>query len=152
VISLFHDPLRMPRPLTFRLSTLGATLAFAATGGVTGMEAHPLSAHGPHADDLIAMELGAPAHHAEGADEKPVATHSGLSEHSGHPEHDSSGECTCVGPCQGGAPPDLAESETVEVAAGATAYTRPTAPLARLIPQDPRSYLLPLPNAPPARV
>jgi hypothetical protein len=155
----------MLRTVTFRLAAAFAAVVFAVTSGVTGMEAHPLSAHGPHAAEMIALELGGagqPAQaghtHARHASDHEAGGHSapgapaGPSSHSGHPQHGSSQECTCVGPCAGAAPPTLSDPAFGEIRLGETDCVRTIPALGRLIPQDPRSYLLPLPNAPPERV
>jgi hypothetical protein len=161
----------MRRPLTFRLGTALAAFVFAATSGITGMEAHPLSAHGPHASGLIALDLGvAPeqsagshADHHSGHDvasdpaasahghHQAAAAHTTDAGQSGHSHH-SSEECTCVGPCQGGAAPTISGPETADVWVGEADHAPVVYAPIRLIHQDPSSHLLPFATAPPARV
>lgn len=81
-----------------------------------------------------------------------VAADRGHSGHSGHSQHGSTSECTCVGPCATGAPPTLSDGTFAEISVGETASFREVAARARVVPQDPRTYLLPFPNAPPAGV
>ena len=158
----------MRRSVTSRLGAAAAALVFAATSGVTSMEAHPLSGHGPHATEILALELGGvaeaanDAHTHHGAEQPQTSAHQGHAAHDGASErtthgghsshHGSSTECTCVGPCVGGAPPTISEAAFADIVPMDTAPERVVPVPVRLIPQDPRSHLLPLPNAPPASV
>ncbi len=165
------------RPLAFRLAAALSMFVFTMMGGATGVELHPLSQHGPHSSDVIAIELGAvahplagsrtPGHHAsEGADSP---THSSLAtaaaagvegsgaqsatpgHHSGHPQHGSSHECTCIGTCQGGTAPMAPHVPSSEVPDRETDRSGVVRVAVRPIHEDPTSYLFPFPNAPPAR-
>jgi hypothetical protein len=165
----------MRRPLIFRLGTALAAIVFAATGGVVGMDAHPLPSHEADGAALVppqaALASQAAAHavddtghhggHHSGRDDgardadhgsheqaAPAASHGG--HHEGH--HPPGQECTCVGPCQGGAAPSLSGPETSALPVVEPDRTPVEPAVARLIPQDPRSHLLPPPTAPPARV
>lgn len=113
------------------------------------MQMHPLSAH-PESEDLIAMEMGTYSHPAA-----PMNAHSGLhaAHHAGHPQHSFPGsgdDCTCLGPCQGGAAPSLPDVGTPEIALAPVEHLHAAPRRARVVHQDPRSYLLPFPNPPPA--
>ena len=70
---------------------------------------------------------------------------------SGHSEHGST-ECTCVGPCASGAPPTLGEPTFAELHLAEPEPTQLVSVPVDPVHQDPRSYLLPFSNAPPARV
>ena len=132
----------MVRSLTFRLCTACAAVAFAITGGLTGMDSHPPELHGPQAEAIV----GLGAHHA------PDQTAPDRDAHASHPQHGSGVECRCVGPCEGGASPTLPDLASTEIAGG-EADDIPVLGFATLIVwEDPASYLFPLPNAPPARV
>lgn len=141
----------MPRTSIYRLRATATLVAFAATGGLTGMEAHPLSQHGLHTDDFIALELSAESHAAA-----PSQTARGAagqaSRHSGRPQHGQSNDCTCVGMCQGGASPSVSISSSTTVALADTEIVRAITAQTVVVPFDPRSYFLPLPNPPPRSV
>ena len=127
---------RMQRPLMFRLSTASAVLVFMTMGGVTGVESHPLSPHGPHSGVTDAgPRSDSEMHHA--------------GHHSRHPQHGSSQDCTCIGACVGGAAPTLTNALLFEIPGGEIDLLRVVRATVLLIRQDPTSYLFPLPNAPP---
>lgn len=162
----------MQRTVTSRLGAAAVAAVFVVTTGITAMEAHQLAAHtfaGESAVALqpvaLALDFGAQAehghdhgHHASApapgaADEHAEhADASGDRGHSGHSEHGSTADCTCVGPCATGAPPTLSDGSFAEFSVGETASFREVPARARVVPQDPRSYLLPFSNGPPARV
>jgi hypothetical protein len=136
----------MPRSLGFRIHTALAVVVFAATSGLTGMEAHPSSLHAPNEHAAVADHPTADEH-----DDRHV-TPERAAHHAGHPQHGPSDECTCVGPCQGGAAPPLPDPASSEVSVAATTET-PAPPVSALVVrEDSASYLIPLPNAPPAHV
>ena len=111
--------------------------------GQDGHQARAAQAGEAHASHAA---HGAPA---EGdAEQSHEASHSG---HTGHSEHGST-ECTCVGPCASGAPPTLTEPTFAEMVLGEPQPVRVVAAPVDPVHQDPRSYLLPFSNAPPARV
>ena len=166
------------RPLAFRLAAALSTFVFTTMGGATGVELHPLSQHGPHSSDVIAIELGAvahplvesrtPGHQAlEGAGSP---AHSSLAysaaaagvegngaqsatpgHHSGHPQHGSSHECTCIGACQGGTEPTVPDVASSDIPVGQTDRSGAVRVAVLPIHEDPTSYLFPFPNAPPGR-
>ncbi|HUP51820.1 MAG TPA: hypothetical protein VM198_05055 [Longimicrobiales bacterium] len=158
--------------MTFRLSAAFAAIVFVVTSGITAMEVHQLGAHGPVPDAAAALQRdaqappdrqqahGQHAHHGhvpdQDADDDSAhaepSNSSGHSGHSGHSQHGSSDDCTCVGPCASGAPPTLADASFSEVGLGETDHERVVPMPERLVPQDPRSHLLPLPNGPPVHV
>lgn len=168
----------MRRPLGMRLGSALAAVAFAATSSVTDMEAHPLSAHGLHGGATLAPDVarapdraaqahaghfgpGHQGHGAEGAagggaptrDAEPPSRGGRAADPApaSHSEH-SSDNCPCVGPCHGGPAPTLSAPTAAEVAR-VEADPEPVVPVPeRLVHRDPTSYLLPLANAPPARV
>jgi len=159
----------MLRTVTFRLGAAFAAIVFVVTSGITAMEVHQLAAHGPGPDAATALQQDAPApvgaqqahgqhaHHGRVPDQDAEghsahADPSSPSGHSGHSQHGSSDDCTCVGPCASGAPPTLADASFSEVWLGETDHERVVSIPERLIPQDPRSHLLPLPNGPPVHV
>jgi hypothetical protein len=80
----------------------------------------------------------------------PRSDHAG-SGHSGHSEHGST-ECTCMGPCASGAPPSLGEPTFAEMGLAEPDPVQVVASPVDPVHQDPRTYLLPFSNAPPARV
>ena len=169
----------MPRPLAFRLGTASAAFVFITMGGVTGVELHPLSQHGMHSGDIIAIELGAvpealgeshtSVHQAsykgghEAQHSQEGLAHSGVTDggprwdsemhhaghHSRHPQHGSSENCTCIGACVGGAAPTLTSALLFKIPGGEIDLLRVVRATVLLIRQDPTSYLFPLPNAPP---
>jgi hypothetical protein len=159
----------MLRTVTFRLGAAFAAVVFAVTSGVTSMEVHQLAAHGTSPDAAAVAEAtpqharaqdahaghhsghGGPAH-ATDHDADDHAGHGNLSGygHSGHSQHGSPDDCGCMGPCASGAPPTLADASFAAVWHGDTDHEQVVSVVERLIPQDPRSHLLPLPNAPPA--
>lgn len=145
--TLISDLGRKAHGRAFKLCAACASLVFVATGGLTGMQMHPLSPH-PESHDLFTMEMGADA-------PSMVAMLAGhWAHHSGSPHGSMAApslDCACLGPCQGGAAPSLADLGTLETAFRQTWPSHATAPRGRVIHQDPRSYLLPLPNPPPAR-
>ena len=132
----------MSRSPVSRLNATLAALVFAGTGGVTGSEAHPLSMRGPHADEVLALELGGRAHDA--------GLH-GIPHHNGHPGHQQGSDCTCLGPCPGGATPPMRDAPTPTERIGFSTTVRETPASAATVQSDPRSYLHPLPNGPPER-
>jgi hypothetical protein len=146
----------MRRPLTFRLGTALAAFVFAATGGISGMKLHPLAAASEHAPaaDAHAHHAGHGAEHTNALGQASalgrIAAPSGHEGHEGH--HPPGQECTCVGPCQGGATPSLSGPDASGLALSAPDLEPVAAAPARQIHQDPRSHILPLANAPPARV
>jgi hypothetical protein len=159
----------MQRTVTTRLGAAAVAAVFVVTSGITAMEAHQLVAHGVTAEAEIALQpvaLAAPSehgHHAHAhgsAASAPSAPdeHAGHADpsagagHSGHTDHGPTDDCTCVGPCASGAPPTLSDGTFAELSVGEIAPDRPLPMRARVIPQDPRTYLLPFPNPPPARV
>ena len=73
------------------------------------------------------------------------------SSHFGHSQHGPLDGCRCVGPCASGAPPKLGNATFAEIWLGETAPFGAAPTRTRVIPQDPRSYLLPFPNPPPVR-
>ena len=138
------------RPLAYRLSVGCVALMFVTMGGARGMNAHPLSSHGSHFGHMIAVEAPSVSDHG-GADHS--RHHAGPSDASDEETQEgSSSECTCVGPCQSGSSSNVAEAPSYQVVEAAAAEARPVAQPTRLFYRDPTAYLLPLPNAPPARV
>jgi hypothetical protein len=128
-------------------------LLFATMGGARRMDTHALSGHGAHFGHII-------------ADTEPVVSHSAHGSHAGHhpssssderaedpgQQPESSTECTCVGPCQGGTPPNVTRP-TIHVVVTHEVDSRPrVARTIHIVRRDPTSHLLPLPNGPPARV
>jgi hypothetical protein len=162
----------MQRTVTSRVGAAAVAAVFVVTTGITAMEAHQLAAHtfaGEPAVALqpvaLALDFGGDAdqvhghgHHAPTPEPNAADEHVGHAEASnprgpsGHSDHGSTAECTCVGPCATGAPPTLSEGSFAEFSVGETALFREAPARARAVPQDPRSYLLPFSNGPPARV
>lgn len=127
-------------------------LAFAAMGGARGMDTHPLASHGTHFGHIIAKA-------------ETTVSHAPADPHAGHHMEPSAGpteapteqeapagECTCVGPCQGGTAPNVTRGVEYTVATGDVRTAPQVAESIRLVDRDPTSHLLPLPNGPPARV
>lgn len=148
----------MAHDVTFRMGAALVALAFAVTSGRTGMQEHPRSAHATSGHDIASEAYApevppAPAHasHAAAASE-PAPAPAADEGHAEHPAHGSSDECACVGPCQSGAPPTLTVATFTAVEDLSSRPVRVVRGSPRLIAQDPRSRLLPFPNAPPARV
>jgi len=133
----------MVRNLTFRLSTACAALVFTTTAALTGIEAHPLSVHGSHSEGTIALASDGPMHHPDG--DAP-------GRYEGHSQHGSSEECTCVGPCQGGVSPNLPDPSSAILAVDETDRIPGISIVVFSVHEELRSYLFPLPNAPPWRV
>lgn len=135
----------------FKLCTGCAAFVFTATSGLTGMQMHPLSAH-PESEDLIAMEMGTYAH-SNLSLPSPAGLH--VAHHAGgHGQHSVPGSadgCTCLGPCQGGAPPSLPDVGTPRIVLAPVAHLHAVPTRTRVAHQDTGSYLLPLPNPPPVR-
>jgi hypothetical protein len=132
----------MVRSLTFRLCAACATVVFAVTGGLTGMDLHSAAVHGPHAEAIISLEAHpAPDHSATDRDA-----------HSSHSQHGSPDECRCVGPCDGATSNTPHLPTPNEIAVGETDVLPSDVVVVLLVLEDPASYLLPLPNAPPARI
>src|SRR5688572_28914727 len=121
---------------------------FMAMGGVRRMDAHSSTSHGAHFAHIIA---GAPTDVAD-----PHAGHHGASaaaDHEDAPQEEPSSECTCVGPCQGGAAPSAEGPRSFVAVAPADLGLAPqVARSTHRVYRDPTSHLLPLPNAPPAHV
>ena len=119
------------------------------------MDAHALSGHVSHFGHAAAAaetNVSHEGHHAAaspaGHHEAPVSVPAGEQDGS----DSSSSECTCVGPCQGGTAPNV----TTPFSYVAGTHEIDSAPrIARKVHRvhrDATSHLLPLPNAPPARV
>jgi hypothetical protein len=134
------------------MSVASVALLFATMGGARTTDAHVLTHHGAHFGHII-------------AESEVVVSHAAHASHAGHhtaaataveddPQQEQPApiECTCVGPCQGGAAPNITQRTTYVVAALEVA-SAPQAPRkVRLVHHDATSHLLPLPNAPPALV
>ncbi len=131
------------RPLTFRLSTASVAFVFTITGGVNGVQTHPLTQHGPHLTELIGAEPGLSEH--PGPDD--ARHHSVLAGQD--PGHGSSTDCTCLSVCDSEEAPNLSDLLFVDILDGENNYIRVIQVTTLLIRQDPTSYLFPLPNAPP---
>jgi len=129
--------------LRFRLSTACAATVFAATGGVTGMQTHPLSMHGAHTESMIALELQGPSVHSD-TDQ--------AGQHTGHSQHGSSEDCTCVGPCQSGVGLSLPDAGSPAIVHDRVDHEPAVSVVVFAVREDPASYLFPLPNGPPQRV
>jgi hypothetical protein len=146
----------MLRALTHRLLTAAAAVVFATTSGVTGMQAHPLSMHGPHASEVMAPGAATPTHHGHSAahggehGEEHEAPE-GAAHHSSHSDHGSGTECTCIGPCQGGGTPSLPDPRSHAVGELAVQHAAIPPMAALAVREHPSPYLRPLPNAPPER-
>lgn len=132
----------MVRSPTSRLSAALAALVFAYTGGITGAAAHPLAPHGLMAGGVVELAQGQHAHHA-GLD--------GMPQHQGHPGHHAGDDCTCLGPCPGGATPPLRDATPPADRFDFGTIVREEPSATAVIHSDPRSYLHPLPNGPPPR-
>jgi hypothetical protein len=164
----------MARTVTFRLGAALAAVAFAVTSGVTAMDVHRLAAHRQAATleaspapaalhalagqpasghHVSAQHLGARGHgaHASRAssDARPAAASATVPHTSGHSEHQPD-DCNCVGPCASVIPPTLSNARFSEISLGETAPLRVPVVADRVVEQDPRSHILPFPNAPPA--
>lgn len=162
------DRFRSRRPVALRLGASVSAMLFLGTSGFGGFELHPSSQHPLHSGDIVAMQLGVvpkvvlgtPPQIEGGSSEAGDVAHRSQAggaarpdsaEHrSSHPHHDSSDECTCVGVCQGGASPSLDQPAAVVSDAPSEDIRVVQLPVP-LIRDDPTSYLVPLPNAPPLR-
>ena len=133
----------MSRPLTFRLGTASIAFGFMAMVGMTGVQTHPLTQHGPHLTDIVGDETDLSEH--LGPDD--VGHQSVLG--GNHPSDGSSTDCTCLSACDSGSAPKLSDLLFLDVLDGESNYYRVIQVLVLLIRQDPTSYLFPLPNAPP---
>jgi hypothetical protein len=134
------------------MSVACVAIVFATLGGVGGMDTHVLSSHGAHFGHIItdAERLGSnetPDPHAGHAGHQAAA-----SADEGGERPQPTGECTCVGPCQGGTAPNVTRGVEYTVAAGDVRSAPRVAESTRLVDHDPTSHLLPLPNGPPSRV
>lgn len=132
----------------FKLCAGGATVVFTVTSGLTGMEMHPLSAH-PESEVILAMEMGIDSQSMASMPAGHSAHHAG---HHGAHQHSmpgSSNDCSCLGPCQGGAPPTLTGHMSVLPLLRGTLRIRVASVPESPIHRDPTAYLRPLPNAPP---
>ena len=113
------------------------------------MDAHSL-AHSSHLGHTIAVEPSSVSDHGA---EDHSRHHAGTTEASEESsEEESSTECMCVGPCQSGSAPNVAEAPSSRIVASDVEHVRVVAHGTRLFYRDPTSHLLPFPNAPPARV
>jgi hypothetical protein len=149
-LGLILDHFWTRRPVALRVGTGVSAMLFLGTSGFGGFELHPSSQHPLHSGDIVAMQLGV-AHDGAHRSEASGAERPDSAEHrSSHPHHDSSDECTCVGVCQGGASPSLDHPASLVSDAPSENIRVVQLPIP-LIRDDPTSYLVPLPNAPPLR-
>jgi hypothetical protein len=146
------------RALASRLSVACVALVFGTTGSARVMDAHAMSSHASH--------HASQSHHIIAVAATDVAASQAADPHAGHHmgstahdadepadgEEQSSAECTCVGPCQGGTPPPVSRQVEYTIAAAEVGFEPPVARTVLFVRRDPTSHLLPLPNAPPARV
>ncbi|MGE0158213.1 MAG: hypothetical protein AB7T31_02305 [Gemmatimonadales bacterium] len=126
-------------------------LLFATTGAARRMDMHALSGHGSHFGNSVTDAAPAASHHAHGshAGHHQVVEQQEAGEPGQAPQPN---ECTCVGPCQGGVAPNVTRPAAYVVAAQEVRSKPQVAKTLLLVRRDPTSHLLPLPNAPPARV
>jgi hypothetical protein len=138
------------------MSVACVALLFATMGGARRMDAHGLAGHGSHFGHIIAQSDAVVSHDDHGSHTGPdgATSQAGHGERQGEQdqEEQSSEECTCVGPCQGGTPPNVTEPTSYVVATHEVDSAPQVAPKVHRVLRDPTSHLLPLPNAPPARV
>jgi hypothetical protein len=136
-----------------RVSVACVAIVFATLGGVGGMDAHVLSSHGAHFGHIITGSERVGPQDAQDPHAGHVGHHAAAAgaDESGE-QQQPSGECTCVGPCQGGTAPSITRGVEYTVATGEVRSTPQMAESARLVDRDPTSHLLPLPNGPPSRV
>jgi len=135
------------------MSVACVALLFATMGGARRMDDHALAGHGSHFGHIIAQtdavvshdDHGSHAGHHGAASERDV-------EQDQEQQEQSSEECTCVGPCQGGTPPNVTQPTSHLVATHVVDSAPQVARTVHRVYRDPTSHLLPLPNAPPARV
>jgi hypothetical protein len=137
-------------------------LLFATMGGARRMDAHAMTGHGSHFGHIIAQgeavvsdddHSAHAGHHGAAAHTgSHTASHEVVDEPSQEAEEPSSGECTCVGPCQGGTPPNVTQPTSYVVATHEIESAPHVARTVHRVYRDPTSHLLPLPTAPPARV
>lgn len=129
----------MPKPPTFRPSTTFAVLAFvgiAVSGGISS----PSSSSGRLSSaDAVALAQ---------RDLSPGVAVVEAAHHCRH-HHGPLSQCTCHGPCDGGATPTPNEPRPPETTPGEIDGVRIVTAKVPLIPRATASYLLPLPNAPP---
>lgn len=145
------------RTLASRMSVASVAWMFATMGGARTMDSHALGTHGSHFGHIIAESEVVVSHDAHASHASYPAAHTHASDAA--PQHDvpqddepASNECTCVGPCQGGAAPNVTRPTTYVVAA-LEVESAPQAPrTVHRVHRDATSHLLPLPNAPPALV
>jgi hypothetical protein len=141
------------RTITSRMSVACVALLFTTMGGARRMDAHALSGHGSHFGHIIAQSEPVVSHdHSAHAGHHGAASDEVDAEQSQPPEEQSSEECTCVGPCQGGTPPNVTQPTAYVAATHEVASAPHVARTVHRVYHDPTSHLLPLPNAPPARV
>lgn len=141
------------RTLASRMSVACVVLLFATMGGARRMDDHALAGHGSHFGHIIAQSEAVVSHddHSAHAGHHGAASEEGDAEQS-QEQQQSSEECTCVGPCQGGTPPNVTQPTPYVVATHEVDSAPQVARTVHRVYHDPTSHLLPLPNAPPARV
>ncbi len=146
------------RTLASRMSVACVALLFATMGGARTMDAHALAGHGSHFGHIIADSEVVVSHdvHASHAGHHPAASDASGDDRrgsdAGSEQEPSSSECTCVGPCQGGTAPNVTRPTSYVVATHEVDLAPQVARTVHRVHRDPTSHLLPLPNAPPARV
>ena len=140
------------RTLASRTSVACVALLFATMGGARRMDSHALSGHGSHFGHIIADSEAIVSHeaHASHTGNHPAPADQSA-EDPGQPEP-SSPECTCVGPCQGGTPPNVTRPTIHVVVTHEVDSRLRVARTVHIVHRDPTSHLLPLPNGPPTRV
>lgn len=131
----------MARRLTSRVGIAGAALAFAVSGGVAGEQVHPLSAHDAHSLATPVTESG--SHRGATAGDH-------VEHHRDGPLPSSSGDCTCLGPCQGGGAPTLPEATLSQMSLPDIGNVQLVSARASSVDGDPTAYLFPLPDPPPS--
>jgi hypothetical protein len=135
-----------------RVSVACVALMFATMGGARRMDTHAMSGHGTHFGNSITDAAPDVSQHSHGSH---AAHHlvSSQDDGPGDPERDQqSNECTCVGPCQNGAAPNVTRPTIHLVTAHEVDSAPQVATTVHLVRRDPTSHLLPLPTAPPSRV
>jgi len=142
------------RTLTSRMSVACVALLFATMGGARRMDAHALAGHGSHFGHIIAQSEAVVSQddHGSHAGHHGTTSHEADAGQQQDQQEQSSEECTCVGPCQGGTPPNVTQPTSHLVATHVVDSAPQVARTVHRVYRDPTSHLLPLPNAPPARV
>jgi hypothetical protein len=136
------------------MSVACVALLFATMGGARRMDAHAMSGHGSHFGHIIADGETIVSHdvHTSHAGHHPPSSASSTDDQPESQKQESSDECSCVGPCQGGTPPNITRPTLHVVATHEVDSAPQVARIVHRVHRDATSHLLPLPNAPPALV